>query len=227
MWKAWRSAPGGASRLRRTWAQPPQGRRRASRERERERRLEAREAHGFKKSKLTRDRDRDISEKIALGMAKVTGGEAMYDQRLFNQDTGLGGPGMGAEDSYNIYDKPLFADRAELFKHKSRQDDEAHAGGAGGEGDVNTGRFKPDKGFSGADYGKGGEGGAVQFEREGEEADPFGLDAFLSDVRAGRKKGALDDIGKGGGMRAAGGGSSYDQAEGGSGRRREFVSGGR
>lgn len=158
---------------------------------------------------------------------QVTGGEAMYDQRLFNQDTGLGGPGMGAEDSYNIYDKPLFADRAELFKHKvgdlvqcchwprrggrgllvreppaktlvasrgererwrvrqawrdaphhsrltplcrrplprsqSRQDDDVYAGGAGEEGDVNTNRFKPDKGFSGADYGKGGEGGAVQ-----------------------------------------------------------------
>lgn len=43
------------------------------RERERERRLEAKDAHGFKKSKLTRDRDRDISEKIALGMAKVGG----------------------------------------------------------------------------------------------------------------------------------------------------------
>lgn len=48
------------------------------------------------------------------------------------------------------------------LRPQSRQDDEAHAGGAGGEGDVNTGRFKPDKGFSGADYGKGGEGGAVQ-----------------------------------------------------------------
>ncbi|PSC71438.1 SNW SKI-interacting [Micractinium conductrix] len=201
------------------------------RERERERRLESREAHGFKKSKLTRDRDRDISEKIALGMAKVTGGEAMYDQRLFNQDTGLGGPGMGQEDSYNIYDKPLFADRAEIFKHKSRQDDEVYAGGAGGGGEggeggeINTARFKPDKGFTGADYGQG-EGGPVQFEKEGDEADPFGLDAFLSDVRAGKKKGALDDIGKGGGMRAGGGGSSYDQHEGGSGRRRDFVSGG-
>jgi SNW domain-containing protein 1 len=64
-----------------------------------------------------------------------------------------------------------------------------------------------------------------QFEREAEEADPFGLDAFLSDVRQGKKRGALDDVGKGGGMRAAGGGSSYDQSEGGSGRRREFVSG--
>lgn len=38
------------------------------RERERERRLEAKDAHGVKKSKITRDRDRDISEKIALGM---------------------------------------------------------------------------------------------------------------------------------------------------------------
>jgi hypothetical protein len=42
------------------------------------------------------------------------------------------------------------------------RDDEAHAG-AGGEGaDVNTARFKPDKGFTGADYGKGGNEGAVQ-----------------------------------------------------------------
>ncbi|KAI3435958.1 hypothetical protein D9Q98_002016 [Chlorella vulgaris] len=200
------------------------------RERERERRLEAKDAHGFKKSKLTRDRDRDISEKIALGMAKVTGGEAMYDQRLFNQDTGVG-PGLGGEESYNIYDKPLFADRSELFKHKGRKDDEVYAGAGagGGEGgeEVDTKRFKPDKGFTGADYTKGsGEGGAVQFEKDADEADPFGLDAFLSDVRTGKKKGgALDEVGRGGGMRAAGGGSSYDQYAGGSGRKREFVSG--
>ena len=41
------------------------------RERQRERRLEARDAHGGKRSKLTRDRDRDISEKIALGQARA------------------------------------------------------------------------------------------------------------------------------------------------------------
>ena len=59
---------------------------------------------------------------------QVTGGEAMYDQRLFNQDAGgAGAGGMGGEDSYNIYDKPLFADRAELFKHKVRR----WAGGGG------------------------------------------------------------------------------------------------
>ena len=57
-------------------------------ERERERRLEAKEAHGAKRSKLTRDRDRDVSERIALGQAYVPQGEAAYDQRLFNQEQG-------------------------------------------------------------------------------------------------------------------------------------------
>ena len=47
------------------------------------------DGHGVKKSRLTRDRDRDISEKIALGQAAVKpSGEGMYDQRLFNQDAG-------------------------------------------------------------------------------------------------------------------------------------------
>lgn len=39
---------------------------------QRERRLEELERKGVKKSKLTRDRDRDISEKIALGVAQKT-----------------------------------------------------------------------------------------------------------------------------------------------------------
>jgi hypothetical protein len=62
------------------------------RERERERRLESKDAAIGKKSKLTRDRGRDVSENIALGMAStggVKGGEVMYDQRLFNQDKGM------------------------------------------------------------------------------------------------------------------------------------------
>ena len=43
--------------------------------------------------------------------AKVAGGgEAMYDQRLFNQEGGMG-HGLGSEDAYNLYDKALFADR--------------------------------------------------------------------------------------------------------------------
>lgn len=63
-------------------------------ERERDRRMEA----AGKKTKLTRDRDRDISEKIALGMApRGAAAEAQYDERLFNQSAGLGS-GFGAED---------------------------------------------------------------------------------------------------------------------------------
>eukprot|EP00798_Chlamydomonas_sp_ICE-L_P005031 gene5031-34818_t len=81
------------------------------RERERERRLESKDAHGTKKSKITRDRDRDVGEKVALGMANTgAGGEVMYDQRLFNQDHGMAA-GFGGEDSYNVYDKALFVDR--------------------------------------------------------------------------------------------------------------------
>jgi len=37
--------------------------------------------------------------------------------------------GFGAEDSYNLYDKPLFTTReSNLFKPSKRQDDEVYAG---------------------------------------------------------------------------------------------------
>ena len=68
------------------------------------------ERAGLKNTKQTRDANRDISEKIALGQAQPSSKEAMYDQRLFNQTAGLGA-GFGHEDDYNLYDKPLFADR--------------------------------------------------------------------------------------------------------------------
>jgi len=57
------------------------------REQERERRLDVARN---KKSKSARDAERDISEKIALGQAQPTmAKESMYDQRLFNQTSGL------------------------------------------------------------------------------------------------------------------------------------------
>lgn len=51
-------------------------------------------------------------------------------------------------------------------------------------------RFKPDKGFSGADYGKGGSGGPVQFEkgRDDVDEDVFGLNTLMEDVKAGAKR---------------------------------------
>jgi len=85
------------------------------RERQKQREREMRLSHMGQetKSKVMRKLgDRDISEKIALGLAQPTASrESMYDQRLFNRSEGISS-GFGSEDSYNIYDKPLFAERS-------------------------------------------------------------------------------------------------------------------
>jgi len=163
------------------------------RARERERRLDAAAARGgpaAKKSKVTRDRDRDVSERVALGQAAVggpgTGGEGLYDQRLFNQDAGVAG-GLADDAAYNLYDKPLFADRGGSIYRPRRGGDED----GGGEGGAAASRaFKPDVGFAGADYSKAAAAaasGPVQFERDPKEADPFGLDDFVGAVSKGGK----------------------------------------
>ena len=79
---------------------------RAQRKREIERSMRM-EAAGKKEDK--RDQERDVSEKIALGQAQPMSKDSMFDQRLFNQSSGLN---HGLEgDVENLYDKPLFADR--------------------------------------------------------------------------------------------------------------------
>ena len=85
------------------------------REIERDRRMEV---AGKKNSKSLRDEERDVSEKIALGMAQPSSRETMFDQRLFNQTSGLE-QGFGEDDDYNLYDKPLFTDRtaASIYKN--------------------------------------------------------------------------------------------------------------
>lgn len=51
---------------------------------------------------------RDISEKIALGLAKPTlSKDSMLDSRLFNQEQLAGS--FADDDAYNLYDKPLFS----------------------------------------------------------------------------------------------------------------------
>ena len=66
----------------------------------------------------------------------------------------------------------------------------------------------------------------MQFERDPAEADPFGLDQFLTEVNRGKRAGPLDGIGGGGAMRAGGGGGSYEDYAGGSSRSRvEFSRG--
>lgn len=193
------------------------------RERERERRLEAKEGHVGKKSKITRDRDRDVSEKIALGMANTTAGtgEVAYDQRLFNQEKGMES-GFAADDQYNIYDKGLFTAHntlSTLYRPKKDADNEMY-GGADEQLDkvLKTDRFRADKGFAGATERGGPRDRPVEFEKDAEEADPFGLDQFLTEVKKGKK--AMDKIGGGGTMKASAGSAMKESYEGGSSRTR-------
>ncbi|KAJ6799218.1 SNW/SKI-interacting protein [Iris pallida] len=202
------------------------------RERERERRLEAKDAAMGKKSKITRDRDRDISEKVALGMANTGAGrtgEVMYDQRLFNQEKGMES-GFAADDQYNIYDKGLFTAQptlSTLFRPKKDTDADMY-GGADEQLEkvMKTERFKPDKAFTGAsDRPSGKRERPVEFDKQ-EENDPFGLEQFLTEVKKGKK--AMDKIGGGGTMKASAGSSMRDDYEGGgSGRTRVAFERGR
>lgn len=177
------------------------------RERERERRLEAKDAAMGKKSKITRDRDRDVSEKVALGMASTgKSGEVMYDQRLFNQEKGMDS-GFATDDSYNIYDKGLFTAQptlSTLYRPKKDADSDMY-GGADEQLDkiMKTDRFKPDKAFAGTSERSGQRDRPVEFEREAEEADPFGLDQFLTEVKKGKK--AMDKVGSSGTLKASAG----------------------
>jgi SNW domain-containing protein 1 len=166
---------------------------RAERRRERERQLRM-EAMGNRRGKLTRDAERDVSERIALGMQVAGGagggGEVQFDQRLFNQSGGVQST-MGADIEYNIYDGPMHQ-RGELANHVYRpravkdNADEAADQNAQYQALLTSDKFRPAKGFSGAERAAGDASaprdGPVQFEKES-EADPFGLDSFLQSAK--------------------------------------------
>lgn len=78
---------------------------------------------------MAREQNRDISEKIALGLAKPTQSkETMYDSRLFNQSSGFD---SGINED-NFYDKPLFAAQdaiSSIYRPRANdEDDDAEAG---------------------------------------------------------------------------------------------------
>ncbi|KAG0144300.1 hypothetical protein CROQUDRAFT_47482 [Cronartium quercuum f. sp. fusiforme G11] len=150
---------------------------------------------------LARTQNRDISEKIALGLAKPTmSKESMIDSRLFNQESYSGT--FGDEDSYNLYDKPLFTGSsaaAAIYKRGGGQDGAEDSGeryGGGTEEGISTamrndrfGLGVAGKGFEGADLQETRDG-PVQFERDTTAtADPFAIDAFLEDAKKGVKRG--------------------------------------
>ncbi|KAK1375704.1 putative Nuclear protein skip [Heracleum sosnowskyi] len=139
-----------------------------------ERRLEEKDVVMGKKSKITRDKDRDVSEKIALGMASTGGrGEVMmYDTRLFNQEKGMD-LGFATDDQYNVYDEGLFSAQGTLFTlHRPKKDYEDKV--------MKTDRFKPDRPFVGTSIKSGPRNSKpVAFE---EEFDLFGLNQFFTEI---------------------------------------------
>ena len=138
--------------------------------------------------------ERDISEKIALGLAQPTlSKEAMFDSRLFNQSSGMSA-GFGAEDDYNLYDKPLFngSSSAAIYRPKRAEEGSVVGGVAQDKIDKILGDAKPHRGFKGADADERDavRDGPVLFEKE---ADPFGFSEFMGSAKRGHEGPAAED----------------------------------
>ena len=178
---------------------------RAERRREAQREMRQKHmGHERRVQAMAREQNRDISEKVALGMAKPTQSkEAMYDSRLFNQSSGFAA-GFNEDQAY---DKPLFAQRDALnsIYRPSMGDEDEEDGGETLERIQGTKRFEglgraPKEGFKGADTAEE-RSGPVQFERDRGD-DPFGVVAMIKEAAGGgNKRGAESDAG-GGGKRA-------------------------
>lgn len=128
----------------------------------------------------------------------------MIDSRLFNRETLSGS--FGGDDSYNMYDKPLFhgsAAAAAIYKPLSSTaqaaGDETYGGGTedGVVKNLQNDRFAlgVSHAFEGTDgpAAAGERSGPVQFEKDTvATVDPFGLDEFLDQAKAGKKRGGLE-----------------------------------
>ncbi|GAA6015960.1 hypothetical protein JCM11491_007126 [Sporobolomyces phaffii] len=177
---------------------------RQERKKERERELRMNNMGTEQRAKvLARATGRDISEKIALGLAKPTlSKDSMLDSRLFNRESLSSS--FGNSDSYNLYDKPLFSGSsaaAAIYKPRGKNvDDEGYElAEEEAQKAMKNDRFGlgvAGRGFDGADTSEVREG-PVAFERD--TADPFGVDAFLESAKAGpstEKKRGLDLVGE-------------------------------
>ncbi|KAL9125261.1 MAG: hypothetical protein Q9217_005509 [Psora testacea] len=138
---------------------------------------------------IAREQNRDISEKVALGLAKPTqAADTMYDSRLFNHTSGFD-TGFNEDQAY---DKSLFAAQDainSIYRPHTNVDDEdlENAGDAELNSIQKANRFdvlgKAAQGFKGAAEAEAREG-PVQFEKD--QADPFGIDEMIKEtVRAG------------------------------------------
>ncbi|WFD18463.1 mRNA splicing protein [Malassezia caprae] len=147
---------------------------------------------------FAKEQNRDISEKVALGLAKPTmSKESMTDARLFNREA-LSNT-FGDEDSYNVYDKPLFqgSTAAAAIYNRPGQGgaDDMFGGGteSGINEELNNDRFGmgKTKGFSGSQN-QQPRSGPVEFEKDTE--DPFAINQFLDEAKRGTKRSGEDDF---------------------------------
>ena len=129
---------------------------------------------------LAREENRDISEKIALGLAKPTA-SMDYDTRLFNQSSGLD---SGLNEDSSMFDRPLFAAQQavqSIYRPKAvdlgGDEDEVY------DSVTKNSRFevlgRAQRGFKGAED-SGERDGPVQFEKD---KDIFGIAEFMGDVK--------------------------------------------
>ncbi|KAG6860956.1 mRNA splicing protein [Termitomyces sp. Mi166 len=170
---------------------------RQEKRRERERELRMNNMGAEQRAKqLARQQNRDISEKVALGLAKPTlSKESMLDSRLFNQESLSGS--FADDDSYNLYDKPLFhgsTAAAAIYKARgniTEGNDDSFGGGTEegigkALGNDRFGLGQARVGFEGASEQEVREG-PVQFEKD--TSDVFGLNQFLDEAKTGKKRG--------------------------------------
>ena len=170
---------------------------RAEKRREREREMRMSNMGTEQRAKmLARQQNRDLSEKVALGLAKPTlSKEAMLDSRLFNQESLSSN--FADDDAYNLYDRPLFhgsTAAAAIYKARGNmaEGNEESFGEGTEEGigkALDNDRFglgKARVGFQGAEDQEVREG-PVQFEKD--TSDVFGVDEFLDEAKSGRKRG--------------------------------------
>ena len=174
---------------------------RAERRREAQREMRQKNmGHERRVQMMAREQNRDISEKVALGLAKPTQNkEAMYDSRLFNQSSGFAA-GFNEDQAY---DKPLFAERDALnsiYRPQVGDDDDDEDGGETLDRIQKEKRFDtlgraPKEGFKGTETTEA-RSGPVQFERDRGD-DPFGVEAMISEAKKGASKRGAEEEGGG------------------------------
>ncbi|ORY00480.1 hypothetical protein K493DRAFT_278710 [Basidiobolus meristosporus CBS 931.73] len=163
-------------------------RRDKERERERELRL-SRMGADTKMKYAEKSQSREISEKIALGLAKPSASkESMFDSRLFNQSEGIGS-GFKDDEAYNLYDKPLFTGSSANSIYKIKQNTDSELYGGGNEEEINKmlkqdrfGKELGSRGFKGTEGAQRSDG-PVQFEKPTAEPDLFGFDQFNTSLK--------------------------------------------